>query len=537
MAVIQISKIQVRRGKTGQEPMPQLSSGEFGWSIDNRQLFIGGGSVAEGAPAVENVEILTSDRLFDLLGTMSFTATNYTYQGRNPDVAIQTGPGANFPVVRSIQNKLDDSVSLADFGVVARDDITVSLQRALNEINFSTEDNKVPLRIPAGMYFVTATIHVPPQASIVGDGIDKTIIVSLGKGSDSTIFSSSSTNVSIKGLTLSYDEGIAVDNCEPLMIISGADDLKLSEIKFTGYYDFTVPADKKYSAIVFDGAPVIDPTITSVIENCQVENLCYSISSDVDIRDVVIRNNVFKNLWKGIELGTTIEGTTSSFSFSGPTRIDIVGNKFESIAREAIHVGENNLKNNQIHSENNLFSAVGNGVEVGPSSSYPAPDGSSNVGTAIIKFESHGNSSTNDDFERLWNLQIDNTTKSLPIVEGTAQVRLKFTDNRTLTVSTQTQTLFRIPYDGTNNVATSIDIGYTFEKPTLTRKGTLSIVGSSLGVTFRDSYAISGSGSDDLVFSSEIVNTTGLGNPDTLVVQYLNPSTTGTCVFNLSFYR
>lgn len=57
MAVIQISKIQVRRGL--QENLPQLASGEMGWSIDERRLFIGNGTLVEGAPEVGVTEILT----------------------------------------------------------------------------------------------------------------------------------------------------------------------------------------------------------------------------------------------------------------------------------------------------------------------------------------------------------------------------------------------------------------------------------------------------------------------------------------------
>ena len=60
MAVIQISKIQVRRGqKNSGIGVPQLSSAEFAWAVDSQELFIGNGSVAEGAPAVGNTKILT----------------------------------------------------------------------------------------------------------------------------------------------------------------------------------------------------------------------------------------------------------------------------------------------------------------------------------------------------------------------------------------------------------------------------------------------------------------------------------------------
>lgn len=57
MAVIQVSSIQVRSGL--QENLPALATGEFGWSVDTQRLFIGKGTLAEGAPMVGVTEILT----------------------------------------------------------------------------------------------------------------------------------------------------------------------------------------------------------------------------------------------------------------------------------------------------------------------------------------------------------------------------------------------------------------------------------------------------------------------------------------------
>ena len=57
MAIVQISQITNRRGL--QVDLPQLVGGELGWSTDERRLFIGNGSLEEGAPAVGNTEILT----------------------------------------------------------------------------------------------------------------------------------------------------------------------------------------------------------------------------------------------------------------------------------------------------------------------------------------------------------------------------------------------------------------------------------------------------------------------------------------------
>jgi hypothetical protein len=48
MAITQISKIQIRRGLS--QDLPNLASGELGWSNDTMELWIGNGTASEGAP-------------------------------------------------------------------------------------------------------------------------------------------------------------------------------------------------------------------------------------------------------------------------------------------------------------------------------------------------------------------------------------------------------------------------------------------------------------------------------------------------------
>ena len=62
MAIVQISRIQIRRGQklTG-SGVPQLAGGELGWAVDTRELYIGNGSVSEGSPAVGNSKVLTEN--------------------------------------------------------------------------------------------------------------------------------------------------------------------------------------------------------------------------------------------------------------------------------------------------------------------------------------------------------------------------------------------------------------------------------------------------------------------------------------------
>ena len=113
MAVIQLSRIQVRRGQKNQGTgLPQLASGELGWAIDTQELYIGNGSLSEGAPNVGNTKILTAgDNIFSL-------SAGYTY--KEPETYIQTGPDASTPTGRSLQTRLDDQVSIKHFGVVAK---------------------------------------------------------------------------------------------------------------------------------------------------------------------------------------------------------------------------------------------------------------------------------------------------------------------------------------------------------------------------------------------------------------------------------
>jgi hypothetical protein len=68
VAIVQISQITNRKGL--QENLPQLAGAEFGWSIDSRRLYIGNGTLQEGAPVIGNTEILTEfSDIFEFLNS------------------------------------------------------------------------------------------------------------------------------------------------------------------------------------------------------------------------------------------------------------------------------------------------------------------------------------------------------------------------------------------------------------------------------------------------------------------------------------
>lgn len=96
MAILQISRIQHRRGL--QQDLPQLASAELGWSIDTRRLYIGNGTVDEGAPIQGVTEILTEKSIIDF--TSGFAANVAALQTDVIDLdnrvtALETGTQAH----------------------------------------------------------------------------------------------------------------------------------------------------------------------------------------------------------------------------------------------------------------------------------------------------------------------------------------------------------------------------------------------------------------------------------------------------------
>ena len=100
MAIVQVSRITQRKGLEVDLPQP-LAGAEFGWAVDQRKLFIGNGTLADGAPVVGNTEVLTE--FSDILDY----ANQYTYKGEAGGYTVQTGATSGTPVTQSLQSRLD----------------------------------------------------------------------------------------------------------------------------------------------------------------------------------------------------------------------------------------------------------------------------------------------------------------------------------------------------------------------------------------------------------------------------------------------
>jgi len=172
VAIVQISQITNRKGLS--ENLPQLAGAELGWSTDTRQLWIGNGTLEEGAPVVGNTEILTE--FSDILNL----STTYTYEGLAAGYAVQTGPTPGTPITLSLQNWLDQWATVLDFGAVGDGivDCTDAINRALYQL-FCRQSNpqiRRALFFPAGVYRVTGEIKIPSYATLYGEGINNSVI-------------------------------------------------------------------------------------------------------------------------------------------------------------------------------------------------------------------------------------------------------------------------------------------------------------------------------------------------------------------------
>lgn len=434
MAVVSISRIQIRRGRknTG-TGLPQLASGEFAWAIDAQELYIGNGSVSEGSPAVGNTKILTiKDNVFEY-------ALNYIYRKDE----IQTGIEGTLPVSRSLQERLDDRVSIRSFGALGDgSNQTLSLQRALFQL-FLNDDKNDPgsrhiLHLEPGIYVIDSTIYVPPYTTIVGAGSEKTVIRYIGTGSAFKTINSYSTLTSIAADLVTDGgnqprylrlEGISIEiptNVTALEL-TNCRDSTFTDIEIAGAWETgIVSADV---GIKFNG---IVSCINNKFNNVKIKNIVTGIMADYNTNDNIWENCYFDTMQRAVLFGnqTVIPGAL------GPKYNTIETSIFRNIDQQAIHIikGQNNI------SSSNKFYSVGN-------------NGGDNFDIAfpVIQFDDVSNLSKTDWFERSVELGTNPAIISnivyVPEVAGTTIYQSEFTTHLPLTQLGSPVVKIKLPAD------------------------------------------------------------------------------------------
>jgi hypothetical protein len=535
----------MRRGRKGVSDIPQLASGELGWAVDTQELYIGNGSVAEGAPFVGNTKILTStDNIFEI-------ADQYEY--KTGSSLVQTGSTTRTPVRVTLQQRLDYDVYVANFGAIHDDSViqTEALQRAIDNVFLITKtspQNRYVLQIAPGLYKINNSLKLPPYCTIQGAGKDKTVIeqttnnpifITVNGSSTSGVYNETSsisvgnqaTNLDISGMTLQY-ANVSPKIYNTAMILQSSSYGNFYNLKIKGYWDGDgVQVNSK--AIDLRSFSSAVRSKNNLFKNIDVEGFCFAVDSSWDIENNTFRDANFKTCLNAARLGANMPAIIDQTDFNeklgqgraiGPHNTLFENCSFREIFNQALIVnkGTGNI------SKNNRFYDVGNdaGTSATPVSS-------------IIKFDTEGNVSTDDWFERTndlsYNRQFVNVNgsnsinfqsditgpKYIPEVEGI--FNYKYNDLHKIdTISTTGNwaTAFRLPA----NQNRSFEIDYFYRSPQVTgvRTGTLTImidIGNQT-IKISDEFEFTGANmsvAENLTFRARLVNITSGSPSDTTI--------------------
>jgi len=540
VAIVQISRIQIRRGqKNVGSGIPQLAGGELGWAVDTRELYIGNGSVSEGSPSVGNSKILTQhDNLFTFADQ---------YQFQKPTATMQTGSTATTPVARTLQDRLDELVSVKSFGAKGdATDQTIKLQQAIDQLYINTATkgstaSRITLTIPAGEYTISASLKVPPHATILGAGSDKVIItqtveqpifetVNSGSTPGSPALDATSTtlnqarHITIKGMTIkttSNNVGLKIQSCR---------ESTFEDIIIQGPWTSGSALLVNQVGIYMGALSTSVNSIRNTFKNISIKGFARGIESKYDIENNLWDKCVFETLGYGIVFG---DGTVinSAGMLTGPINNNISNSKFQDIDRQAIwiHIGNNNT------STHNIFTGVGNngGTE-------------GNATHSIIKYSfgtAYTNISTNDYFDRTRQLAFDQSLISgfvyVPEVEGPAIYDMEYSYNIPVVQHNTYTRILRAPAEADRTIY--IDYLYRSSAVNAVRQGTLEIlINRSLGTaTLTDDHSYLGGSTYEanIKFRASVTDENGDTVVDTAVIEMLNSTTadTGNILFKVKY--
>ena len=437
MAIVQISRITQRKGLAADLPQP-LAGAELGWATDDRRLFIGNGTLEDGAPIVGNTEVLT-----EFSDILSF-ATQYTYQGQSAGYTAQTGATPGDPVAQSIQSRLDSIAVITDFGATGDGvtDVTANINRALFQI-FCRSVNPAARRsiyFPAGTYIISDTLNIPPNCQLYGDGPDSSIISfnirnwisSISYPAGVLVYNTSTTLYYRSNFIVPVDTAIGATNPDgdpywtaeslPEYMVQTADSLQQTGVNI-GTNGATLPGNLEmysmkfvsnrvnngilieyadrcaFDSVTFQGpltqVDLVDAgddvaairwssSLSAVCRNvtwtnCKFSGFSYATDTQQQIQGVTFSTCDFDTLHQGIVLGgvTPVDG--------GATGVRIVQNTFDNIHSEGVVIDNVSLNATAY----NTFYDVGNGFN---GYTFPA--------TSIIVIDAENNVSIGDMFGR-----------------------------------------------------------------------------------------------------------------------------------------
>ena len=536
MAVVSISRIQIRRGRKNEgSGLPQLAGGELAWAVDTQEMFIGNGSVAEGAPFVGNTKLLTEKD-----NILAF-AKSYEYKSTND--SIQTGPGLT-PIQRSLQDRLDDIVSITSFNALGDgSDQTDQIQRAITQLYMNPNDplnnsNRVILQMLPGNYVVSRTIVLPSFVNIIGSGIDNTVLTKTTPGpvfrtvsdvdiplinqlnatdlaayvnSSAITETNQSRNIHISDMTIDVAGSAG-------FLLNSVRDSEFRNIKIKGTWTNGSTLDNTNYGIKMTMVTTGGVGKNNTFQNIKFEGLSVVVYSDNDIEDNRLSDCSYETHYNGIAFGTNqLLGATAATT--GPRSTKVNNCRFKNIDRQAIYIkyGAYNI------SQSNSFIDVGYQWTAGVIQK-------NNPQWPIIEFgdTAYNNGSDNDYFNRTEQLSSDPNYLSnvayIPEIQGPGFDTVRYLNRKNLTQSTSPSVFFKIPADNTK----SIEIEYTYKSNTVNafRKGVITVVSNPAGDlrSVSDEYDYVGDSlyEENFVFGSESSDENLDGVVDSLGITVLN---------------
>jgi len=531
MPIVQISRIQHRRGKA--TDLPQLAAGELGWSIDDQRLYIGNGTLADGAPNIGNTEIVTA-------GSSSFTtALTHVYKGYLGDATtINTGT-----TTRTIQAVLDDYVSVKSFGAVG-DGSTAdasAIQRAIDELYRDPDKTDARSRrilfFPAGTYNINTSITIPPYAHLRGEGPDKTILNQSGGNAPVAVTEDNAGNVwpnigsgSATTPTLIQIEGITFKNGEAYggLSLDDATNVYIKNCKFQGTY-----AARGADVSASKGVTVRSSNSTSqyckkiVFDQCIFTKFARLVDFSYDVTDAKFLNCDFNTSYYGALIGAEMDGSTAGLT-NGPRHIVFNSGNWSTIGQQAIYVkptaGANTgVGPRDIISHSNFYShSVANNFE-GYGSIREVP---------VIQYDNDECSSVLDFFERTDLRRSDGSSElnAAPEIQGIG-IQTKAIKSQTLPDNTSTATVLN---DFPALAGKGFMIKYKIVRGTLERTGEFKVSGSTSSPLVSGSYTPAydddyreSSGDVGVELTADIVDKDSTSGTETLRIKFTTTNTSG----------
>ena len=526
MPIVQISRIQHRRGKA--TDLPQLAAGELGWVVDEQRLYIGNGTVSDGAPAVGNTEIVTS-------GSSAFTtALSHTYKGYLGDSTPVTNAQQ-----RSIGDRLDERVSVKDFGAKGDDstaDVT-AIQNAIDDIYKSTDKDDTRSRrvlfFPAGIYRIDAALKIPPYANLVGEGPDKTIIRNSGSTNavmvmqdddgnvGANIGNSSATaptQIQISNMTLrntvAYG-GVSLDRVEKAYF---------NNVKFQGSYASGGADNSNSKGITVTNSTALYTTTNITFHQCQFTKFARLVDISYNANSIRFHDCDFSTAYYGALLGAEMDGSTAGLT-DGPRDVFFANSSWSNIGQQAIWVkptagADEGTGPRQIVSNGNYYAkTVANNFE-GVGSIREVP---------VLQFDNDECTSTLDFFERS-DLRASDGSSELNAAPELQGIGRQTKAIRTFTMNDNQSSAATIrEYPGLN--AKGITIEYKIERGGDTRVGRMDISSDGTNIAYDDNSVDSDQDVGvDLIAALDNKDSTA-GN-ETIKFQYQTTNTGNTAVID-----